>query len=249
MNARRIFLTGGTSGVGLLLSKKLLLQGHEVTVTGRNASALAELESVGAKTIQADLSRLSELESAVSYAGSPDTVIFSAGIGTFAVAEELTDEQIDKMFAVNVLAPMQMTKRLLPEMKRRKSGHFIFLASQAGKVSTPKASVYAATKHAIIGYTNALRMETKEFGIHVTAVNPGPIDTPFLDLADQTGNYRNSMGKFLLPPEKVADAIVHTVHHPVREVNLPKYMAISSKLYATAPSIVETVGKRFFMKK
>ena len=91
---------------------------------------------------------------------------------------------------VNVIAPMQLTKRLLPNMMARKSGHFIFLGSQAGKVATPKASVYAASKHAIFGYTNALRMEVAPFGIHVTTINPGPIDTPFLDLADKTGNYR-----------------------------------------------------------
>lgn len=249
MNARKIFITGGTSGVGLLIAKKLLLEGHEVTVTGRNTAVLTKLKSLGANTIKADLSDLTELESAVTSAGLPDTVIFSAGIGTFAYAEELTDEQMEAMFSLNVLAPMQMTKRFLPKMKGRGSGHFIFLASQAGKVATPKASAYAATKHAIIGYTNALRLETQSFGIHVTAINPGPIDTPFLDLADHTGSYRKSMGKFLLPPEKVADAVVHTVQRPVREVNLPKYMAISSKLYAAAPSVVEKVGKRFFMKK
>ena len=77
-------------------------------------------------------------------------------------------------------------------MKHRGSGHFIFVASQAGKVATPKASVYAASKHAIIGFANAIRMELKEFGVSVTTINPGPIDTPFLDLADQTGNYRKS---------------------------------------------------------
>jgi len=249
MNVRRIFITGGTSGVGQLVAKKLLQEGYEVTVTGRNKAVLSDLNTLGAHTIQADLSNLSELESAVSRSGIPDTVIFSAGIGTFAYADELTDRQIETMLHINVLAPMQITKRLIPGMKERGSGHFIFLASQAGKVATPKASVYAATKHAIIGFTNALRMETKPFGIHVTTINPGPIDTPFLDLADQTGSYRKSMGKFLLPAEKVADAVVHTVNYPVREVNLPKYMSLSSKLYAVAPLLVEKLGKRFFMKK
>lgn len=249
MNARKIFITGGTSGVGLLLAKKLLEEGHEVTVTGRNIGVLGELKALGANTIQADLSIASEMEKAVSEARYPDTVIYSAGIGTFAYADEMTDEQIEAMIHVNVLVPMQMTKKFLPVMKERRSGHFIFLASQAGKVATPKASVYAATKHAIIGYTNALRMETSSYGIDVTAINPGPIDTPFLDLADSSGSYRQSMGNFLLPAEKVADAIVYTVGNPVREVNLPKYMAISSKLYAVAPGLVEKFGRRFFMKK
>ena len=88
---------------------------------------------------------------------------------------------------------MQLTKLLLPSMMERRSGHLIFLGSQAGKVATPKASIYAASKHAIIGYTNALRMEVAPFGIHVTTINPGPIDTPFLDLADETGTYRTRL--------------------------------------------------------
>ncbi|MFC4411195.1 SDR family NAD(P)-dependent oxidoreductase [Chungangia koreensis] len=249
MNARKIFITGGTSGVGLIVAKKLLQKGHEVTVTGRNPAVLAELESLGARTIQADLSNVVDLESAISFAGLPEIVIFSAGIGTFAYADELTDEQMEAMFHVNVMAPMQMTKRLLPGMKGRGSGHFIFLASQAGKVATPKASAYAATKHAIIGYTNALRMEIEATGIHVTAINPGPIDTPFLDIADTTGSYRNSMRKFLLPAEKVADAVIHSINYPKREVNLPSYMSLSSKLYALAPTFSERLGKRFFTKK
>ena len=121
-------------------------------------------------------------------------------------------------------------------MMERKKGHLSFLGSQAGKVAdTPKSSIYAASKHAIIGYTNALRMEVAPFGIHVTTINPGPIDTPFLDIADKTGEYRRSLGKHLLAVETVVDAVVKTIEKPVREVSLPWYMAITSKLYAVAP--------------
>ena len=70
----------------------------------------------------------------------------------------------------------------------RKKGHLIYLGSQAGKIATPKSSIYAASKHAIMGYTNAFRMELGPFGIHVTTINPGPIDTPFLDMRIKPGN-------------------------------------------------------------
>ena len=248
MSRRKVLITGATSGVGRLIAEKLLEEGHDVTVIGRNVKALEEIEKKGAKPIQADLSDSVGIELAAD-AGNPDILIHSAGVGTFATADELTDNQMELMMKVNVLAPMMLTKRLLPTMKERGAGHIIFLASQAGKVATPKASVYAATKHAIIGYSNALRMEAAPFGIAVTVINPGPIDTPFLDLADTTGGYRQSMGKFLLSAEKVADAVIQTIHSPVREVNLPGYMAITSKLYALAPSISERLGKHFFMKK
>ena len=156
--------------------------------------------------------------------------VFSAGIGTFGLAHEISDESMQSMMDVNVIAPMKLTKLLLPNMLERKSGHIIFLGSQAGKVATPKASIYAATKHAILGYTNALRMEVAPFGIHVTTINPGPIDTPFLDLADETGNYRVSLGNYLLTVDTVVNAIVRAIEKPVREVNLPWYMGITSKL-------------------
>ena len=145
--------------------------------------------------ISADLTKEKDIEKLIEQIGTPDCVIFSAGIGTFGFAHEISDESMTGMMDVNVIAPMKLTKRLLPNMLERNSGQFIFLGSQAGKVATPKASVYAATKHAILGYANALRMEVAPFGIHVTTVNPGPIDTPFLDLADETGNYRVSLRK------------------------------------------------------
>ena len=153
------------------------------------------------------------------------------------------------MLQVNVQAPMLLTKYIAENMKKQNYGQLIYIGSQAGKVATPKASVYAATKHAIIGYTNALRMELAPYHIGVTVIHPGPIDTPFIDHADQTATYKQAMKHVLLDPEKVADATIQSIGKNTREVNLPGYMGISSKLYALAPSIIEKLGKRFFNKK
>ena len=92
-------------------------------------------------------------------------------------------------------------------------------------------------------------MEVAPFDIHVTTINPGPIDTPFLDLADETGNYRTSLGRHLLTVETVVDAVVKTMGKPVRDVNLPWYMGITSKMHAVAPTLVERLGRKYFMKK
>ncbi|WP_313892234.1 SDR family NAD(P)-dependent oxidoreductase [Psychrobacillus sp.] len=250
MNKRkRIFITGATSGVGLLLAKQLSCAGHEVWATGRNANALAELSKLGIQTIQADLTEEQDLESILRDVGSPDVVVLSAGVGTFSYITELELQDIEQMMDVNVVAPMLLTKYFATKMKEKRSGHILFVASQAGKVATSKASVYAASKHAIIGFANAARMELKEYGIIVTTINPGPIDTPFLDLADETGNYRDKMKKHLLSPEKVASAIAKAIERPVREIDLPFYMNFTSKLYAVFPRAVETLGKGFFNKK
>ncbi|WP_342511504.1 SDR family oxidoreductase [Sporosarcina sp. FSL K6-1522] len=250
MNKRKsVLVTGATSGVGYALAKRLLAEGYNVWATGRAQDVLWQLQKEGAHTFPADLAVNEDIDQLMTQIGSPDIVIFSAGVGTFDYAQETPDAAIQGMMAVNVIAPMQLTKQLLPDMMERRSGHLIYLGSQAGKVATPKASVYAASKHAIVGYTNALRMEVAPSGIHVTTINPGPIDTPFLDVADATGSYRTSLGKHLLTVEEVVDAIVKTIAKPVREVNLPWYMGITSKLHAVAPTLVERLGRKYFMKK
>ncbi|WP_419958479.1 SDR family NAD(P)-dependent oxidoreductase [Psychrobacillus psychrotolerans] len=247
--AKKILITGATSGVGLMLANNLHEAGHEVWATGRNSSVLKNLAENGIHTIEADLTLDQSFDSLFQDVGTPDTIIHCAGIGTFSYLLDMDEREMEKMLQVNVLAPMKLTKYFAEKMKLRGSGHFIFVASQAGKVATPKASVYAASKHAIIGFANAVRMELKEYGVVVTTINPGPIDTPFLDLADRTGNYRNSMRKHLLAPDKVVSSIERVIEKPVREVDLPSYMSLTSKLYALAPSIVETVGKKYFTKK
>lgn len=246
---KTVLITGATSGVGMQVANDLNKQGYTVYATGRSKTALEKLSSLGIHTIEADLLTDHGLENVSRQCPAPDVIVFSAGVGTFALAHETSDQQIDDMMTINVTTPMKLTSRFLPFMLERKSGHLIYVASQAGKIATPKASVYAATKHALLGYANATRMEVQPYGIHVTTINPGPIDTPFLDLADSTGTYKSSLKKFLLSVGEVSSAIVRVIERPVREVDLPWYMGISSKAYNLAPSLIERVGRDFFMKK
>ncbi len=92
-------------------------------------------------------------------------------------------------------------------------------------------------------------MELAPYNVKVTAIHPGPIDTPFLDKANDTSGYRESLGRFLLSAEEVAQETVKTIDRPVREINLPRIMGLSSKLYALAPATIEWLGKSFFHKK
>ncbi|AOV07783.1 SDR family NAD(P)-dependent oxidoreductase [Sporosarcina ureilytica] len=246
---KTFFITGATSGVGYALAERLLSEGHRVWATGRSIEPLKQLQADGAKIVPADLTNREEMDQLLLTIDTPDVVIFSAGVGTFAYAYEATDDMIVSTMDVNVAVPMQLTRRLLPRMMTQNKGHFIFLGSQAGKVATPKASIYAASKHALIGYTNALRMELAPFDMYVTTIHPGPIDTPFLDLADGSGKYRTSVGRHLLTIQTVVDVIVQVIEKPVREVNLPWYMGITSKVYALMPAFIERVGRKFFFKK
>ncbi|WP_153732886.1 SDR family NAD(P)-dependent oxidoreductase [Sporosarcina obsidiansis] len=248
--AKSILITGGTSGVGFELAKRLAsANDFHVMATGRNEAALQELQKFGVEGFCADLRDVEQLDWLVSRTVVPDIIVFSAGVGRFNLAHEVADAEMEEMLETNVLVPMQLTKRLLPAMMERKSGHLLFIGSQAGKVATPKTSVYAATKHALIGYTNALRMEVAPYQLDVSVIHPGPIDTPFIELADQTGNYKQAMGSQLLTVDSVVRSVIQTIHQPKREVNLPKIMGLTSKLYALAPSMIEVIGRPFFYKK
>jgi len=247
---KTILVTGATSGVGRLIALKLAERGDNIIATGRNLSALEEIRSKGITVIQSDLSNAEGVLGLVNQLPELDVAIFSAGIGTFEYATETENQDIMDMISVNVQAPILLTKYLAAKMKEEKGyGQLIYIGSQAGKVATPKSAIYAATKHALIGYTNALRMELKPYCIAVTCIHPGPIDTPFLDKADRTASYRSAMKNILLQPEKVADATIRTIGTRIREVNLPRVMGITSKFYAVAPALIEKLGKSFFYKK
>lgn len=245
---KTVLITGATSGIGLALAKRLA-KDYRVIATGRNARVLEELRELGIEGYCADLRDTKQLDWLLSCIATPDILVFSAGVGKFHAAHETTDEDTAAMLETNVQVPMQLTARVLPEMIAREHGHLLYIGSQAGKVATPKTSVYAATKHALIGYTNAVRMEAAPFGIDVSVIHPGPIDTPFIELADSTGGYKQAMGSHLLSPDAVVQSVVETIERPRREVNLPKITGLTSRLYALAPSIVEVVGKPFFYKK
>ncbi|PYF07230.1 SDR family NAD(P)-dependent oxidoreductase [Ureibacillus chungkukjangi] len=249
MNKKAIFITGATSGIGRIITELCIEKGYTVYATGRNESSLVTLSRMGAIVFQADLSELEDIDRVCEQLPSIDIAIINAGVGIFNNAFDLDDEDIENMINVNVKAPIYLSNRLAKKMIIQKSGHFIFIGSQAGKVPTKKASVYAASKHAITGFANGLRMELASYNIQVTAIYPGPIDTPFLQKADTTNNYRETMKPFLLKPEKVASEVLKVIEKTVREVNLPRIMSITSKLYAVAPSLVEKLGSGFFNKK
>lgn len=246
---KTVFVTGATSGIGLEITKMSLAKGYSVYATGRNESSLKTLRDLGANVLQADLRLIKDMERVVEWLPDVDVVVLNAGIGIFANSFDLTDEDVDMMFETNVRAPIYLTNRLVPRMQARGAGHFIYVSSQAGKVATRKASVYASTKHAVAGYLNGVRLELAPYNIKVTGVYPGPIDTPFLDKADASLVYRDAVKMFLTQPTKVANGVVRAMEKPVREINVPGIMNVTAKLYAIAPTLVETVGKGFFNKK
>ena len=248
--SKKVFITGATSGIGRKMAEACIEKGYDVYATGRSESALQTLSQLGAHVMKADLRNPNELQSVVDQIPPLDVAILNAGLGIFDSFYSLSEEDIDTMLTTNVRAPIMLARAVSQQMiAAGKGGHLIIVSSQAGKVATNKASIYASSKHAMTGFINGARLELAEHNIHVTGIYPGPIDTPFLQKADATNAYRDAVKTFLIQPEKVANAAIHAIERPVREINLPKIMNFTSKLYAIAPSVVEFLGKGFFNKK
>lgn len=257
---KNVVITGASGGIGEKIAIKAAEQGANVVLIARSEDRLKELQQkienehkVKVFINSVDVSDFESLpsvfQSIYREAGNVDVLVNNAGYGIFDEADEASFSDIKGMFDVNVLGLIACTKHVLPIMKKRQSGHIINIASQAGKLATPKSSAYSASKHAVLGFTNSLRMETASSGIYVTAVNPGPIATNFFNVADRSGTYAKNVEKFMLDPDKVAEKIVEKMFTNTREINLPRWMNAGSVMYALFPGVIERLGRNAFFKK
>jgi uncharacterized protein len=257
---KHIVITGASTGVGEKMAYEVAKRGATPILLARSEEKLKEIASniqsnyqVPCYYYRLDVSDLTAVESVFTHLfhelETVDVLVNNAGFGVFRNVEDIDLTEMKKMFEVNVFGLIACAKIALSHMAERKTGHIINIASQAGKIATPKSSVYAATKHAVLGFTNSLRMEAAQSGVYVTAVNPGPIKTNFFDIADTSGSYVKNVGRYMLDAEEVARRVVDIMLTPTREVNLPRWMNIGSKLYQLFPALVEKVGGKAFYQK
>ncbi|WP_257347948.1 SDR family NAD(P)-dependent oxidoreductase [Pseudalkalibacillus decolorationis] len=261
MTSRKVVvITGASSGIGAEMAIQIASKGWLPILMARSLDKLDTLQKkietntgIVARVYQLDVRNQNAVKQIFQNVnediGQIDVLINNAGYGKFDFFEEANIDDIEGMFETNVIGLMACTQAVLPIMKKSSGGHIINIASQAGKIATAKSSVYAATKHAVLGFTNSLRMELEDDNIHVTAVNPGPIQTNFFLIADQTGHYQKSVEKYMLHPEFVARRVVDNIDRPVREINLPKWMDLGSRAYQLFPKLVEKFAGKAFKQK
>jgi NAD(P)-dependent dehydrogenase (short-subunit alcohol dehydrogenase family) len=179
-NTKVILITGASSGIGLVTARYLVQQGHHVYGTSRQpAQARADGFTLLALDVRSDDSIQNCVNTVIAEAGRLDVLINNAGfIGPGAASEELSLEQIKALFDTNFFGVIQMTNAVLPIMRQQGHGQIINLSSAAGLLTTPFFSVYAASKHALEGYTEGVRYEVRPFHIRVSLVEPGFLQTP-----------------------------------------------------------------------
>ena len=154
---------------------------------------------------------------------------------------EFSDHDVVNMFDTNVIGTIQLTTEIAKRMREKKSGTIVTIASLAGKIATPKSSVYSATKFALIGYFNSLRLELKNDNVHVMTVNPGPVATNFFNIADE-----KAMGGKTLTPKLVVSKIIKGIEQKKREVNLPFKLVLAVKISQLFPRLSDRMLLRMF---
>ncbi|MBP1045807.1 SDR family oxidoreductase [Enterococcus sp. BWM-S5] len=260
LNDKIVVVTGGSAGLGEQICYEAAKRGAIVVVCARRINLIGkvkehceELSGKEAHSFQLDISDPDNVEHVIdrikNEVGSVDILVNNAGFGVFDDFLDADMAVARNMFNVNVLGMMVFTQRIAVEMAERNSGHIINIASMAAKMATPKTSIYSATKFAVLGFSNALRLELKPLGIAVTTVNPGPISTNFFDHADPSGNYLDSVGMFVLEPEKLAGEIVQSMGTYKREINRPRIMEGAARFYTLLPHVGDFLAGSIFNKK
>jgi short-subunit dehydrogenase len=180
---KRVWITGASSGIGEGLAREFAAQGARVILSARSADRLEEIASElkEARVLPLDLSDLSSLsekaQTALSYWGGLDIMVHNGGIGQRSTALNTPFENTRRIMDVNFLSTTILTREILPAMRENSIGQFLIISSLMGKFGAPGRSSYAASKHALQGYYEALRAEEWNYGIRVTIAVPGYVQT------------------------------------------------------------------------
>jgi uncharacterized protein len=260
LKGKTVIITGASGGIGRHMVREVSKFGANSIIIARSTDKLNRLKSeiemqydVHVDPVTLDMGDMDAVKKAFEKINldypTVDVLINNAGFGIFDYFEEAKLEDTKRMFDVNVIGLMTATRMLLPKMLQQGEGHIINIASIAGKLATPKSSVYSATKSAVLGFSNGLRMELAGKGIKVTTVNPGPIKTNFFNIADPSGTYPANVSQWMVEPEVVAQKVVAAIGTNRREVNLPLSMSAGARLYLIFPKLVEKIAGRWLNKK
>ena len=251
---KKILITGASSGLGRELAHQFAQKGNvELILVARRKEALEKVakkcetfDNVKTRVFSVDIGSQDQVEQLLSTITDIDILINGAGYGIMKDFSEFCDADVVNMFDTNVIGTIQLTTEIAKRMRERKSGTIVTIASIAGKISTPKSSVYSATKFALIGYFNALRLELKKDNVHVMTVNPGPVATNFFNIADEDKSYQKSLGGKTLTPKLVVGKIIKGIDMKKREVNLPFKLVLAVKISQFFPKLSDRMLLNMF---
>lgn len=186
---KRILITGGSAGIGEITARRLAEKGHRVFAAARRLEKMEHLKKFGIQPVRLDLTDSASIQrcltEVLAMAGRIDVLINNAGYGSYGAVEDVPIEEGKRQFEVNLFGPAEITRALLPGMREQKEGRIINISSIAGRIHTPFAAWYHASKHALEGFNSCLRTEITPYGIDVISIQPGPIRTNWLTISEE----------------------------------------------------------------
>jgi short-subunit dehydrogenase len=232
-------VTGASSGIGRATALRLARSGGRVLALGRDVAAL---DGVGERAIVCDLAEPGAAQRAAAEAGAVDVLVNNAGVGWAGGFAAVEPADVDRLVDVNLVAPILLTRALLPGMLERGRGHVVNVSSIVGHVGAKDEAVYAATKGGLVAFTNSLRLELAGAPVGVSLVSPGVIDTPFFERRGSPYTRRRPRP---IPAERVADAILDAIERDRAEVFVPGWLAFPARLRGAFPSLYRALASRF----
>jgi NAD(P)-dependent dehydrogenase (short-subunit alcohol dehydrogenase family) len=238
--SRAVLVTGCSSGIGAASVRRLLSAGWTVWASARDVTTLADLETAGARVLTLDVtsedSRRAAVAAVVAEHGAVGALVNNAGYAEYGPVEEVPLERWRAQFETNVFGAVALTQLVLPGMRAQRWGRIVNVSSMGGRFALPGGGPYHASKFALVGLSDALRLEVRPFGVRVSLVEPGPVRTPWartaidssLDataeqLAGPYALFRTELAASLhayyapgrlslaLPPESVAKVVARAV--------------------------------------
>lgn len=206
-----VLITGASSGMGKSAAQLLHNQGYIVYGAARRLEMMRDLNEQGIGSISLDLTKDESIVEAVNTVlkkeGRIDVLINNAGYGSYGTVEDVSIDEAKRQFEVNIFGLARITQLVIPGMRQQGSGRIINISSMGGKMYTPFGAWYHATKHALEGWSDCLRLELKQFGVDVVIVEPGGIDTPWGIIAAENLKKTSGTGAYAKYANIVADAM------------------------------------------
>ncbi|MEY9889211.1 short-subunit dehydrogenase [Catenulispora sp. MAP12-49] len=248
MRAGVALVTGASSGIGAVTAAALARRGYRVVVHGRDERATAEVAlAVDGVPVCADLARDGEAERLAERAleagrGRVEVLVNNAGFGWYGDFGAMPAGTAQRLLAVNLAAPIALTRALLPGMRERDAGRVVFVSSIAGRVGVAGESVYAATKAGLGCFADSLRGELRGTGVGVGVVVAGVIATPFFE---RRGTPYARRWPKPIPTEAAAAAVVRCVEQGAAEVYVPRWLRVPGAVQGVAPGVYRWLEGRF----
>lgn len=255
-----ILVTGASSGFGEATARLFAQKGYAVVIAARRYQRLEtladEINGQGGLVlpVQADVTKLEQVkhlvQTTIEEFGRLDVLFNNAGFGRINWLDELDPEkEVKAQIDVNLLGMVWMAQAVLPVMISQQSGHIVNMVSMAGFVATPTYTIYAATKFAMRGFSEALRREVRIHGIRVSAIYPGGARTEFNQVAGINRKTRIKTPSFMvLSPEQVAGEVWKLVLHPRRTHIIPWLLKLAALGNSMMPGLYDRIIENRFVK-